>query len=117
VLEFAKKILTAEVTRRLDPYPDWSRPGPGTVQNESALVRELLSFLADPAEEIHRFSKPVGERTMLEDYIRRHSLDLDCTTITTGRPHTLSCRKNSNSHLRALELRARDEELLAKLEG
>ncbi len=115
---FAARLLSEEVARPLHPYPDWTRPCP---QQESryagAAVRELLAFMADPAAETHRFTRCQADRTVLENFIREHSLDLDCTTITKGRPYTLVCTKNDNSHNRALAQRAKDEELLRQLGG
>jgi len=54
----------------------------------------------------------LGERTLLESYIAEHRLDLNHVTITKGRPYTLACTKNDNSHQRALAQRAKDQELL-----
>jgi hypothetical protein len=86
-------------------------------RDASALIGELLAFLADPAAEAHRFVRSEGERTALADFIRRHSLDLDCITITKGRPYTLACTKNDKSHQHALDRRTQDQALLARLEA
>ncbi|MFA7342973.1 MAG: 2OG-Fe(II) oxygenase [Terrimicrobiaceae bacterium] len=115
ILAFAKKLLADEIARPLNPYPDWTRPRPQRTPQISVLIGELLAFMADPAEETHRFTRSQGERTLLEDFIRRHALDLDCVTITKGRPYTLACTKNDKSHQRALARRAKDEEMLGLL--
>ncbi|MCX6972072.1 MAG: 2OG-Fe(II) oxygenase [Verrucomicrobia bacterium] len=115
ILAFAKNLLAAEVARPLNPYPDWARPGPQPDVRTYGPIRELLAFMADPAAETHRFTRTQGERELLENFIRQHALDLDFVTITKGRPYTLFCTKNDNSHQRALARRAKDEELLGQL--
>jgi hypothetical protein len=129
LLEFAIAILEAEVARPLPPYPDWIRPcpEPGKEPSHSAPsfarpsskrpdpIRELADFMADPGARSHHFIRPEGERLRIEEFIRRHCLDLDCTTIRKGSPHTLACTKNDGSHQHALALREKDRELLAKL--
>ena len=117
-IAFAVQVLAGEVARPLNPYPDWTRPCPpegGRVG--SAIIRELAAFMADPAAETGRFPRNQADRAHLENFIRDHSLDLDCTTITKGRPYTLVCQKNNKSYHRALARRAKDEELLRNLGG
>lgn len=115
IFAFAMRLLADEVARPLKPYPDWTRPCPRQGPYAGGVVSELLAFMADPAAETHRFARRQAERTALEDFIQTHSLDLDCTTITKGSPHTLVCKKNSNSYRDALARRAKDEELLRQL--
>ena len=115
ILAFAKSLLAGEVARPLPPYPDWTRPCPQPDAHTHGPIRELLAFMADPAAETHRFTRTQGERTILEDFIRQHVLDLDFVTITKGRPYTLACTKNAHSHQRALARRAKDKELLGQL--
>ncbi|MEI8313438.1 MAG: hypothetical protein WCH98_22030, partial [Verrucomicrobiota bacterium] len=115
ILAFAKNLLAAEVARPLNPYPDWTRPCPQPGAHEYGPIRELIAFMADPAAETHRFTRPQGERENLEGFIRQHALDLDFVTITKGRPYTLACTKNDHSLQRALACRAKDKELLGQL--
>ena len=117
ILAFAKDLLAAEVARPLNPYPDWARPCPQPNVRTYGPIRELLAFMADPETETHRFTRIQGERESLEGFIRQHALDLDFVTITKGRPYTLACTKNDQSHRRALARRAKDEELLGRLVG
>lgn len=117
ILTFAKNLLAAEVARPLPPYRDWARPCPQPGIHSYGPIRELVAFMAEPAEEIHRFTRPQGEREGLENFIRQHALDIDCITITKGRPYTLACTKNDRSHQRALARRAKDKELLGRLGG
>jgi len=116
ILALAKNLLAAEVARPLNPYPDWARPSPQPDVRTYGPIRELLAFMADPATETHRFTRTQGERESLESFIRQHALDLDFVTITKGRPYTLACTKNDHSHQRALARRAKDEELLSRLD-
>ncbi|MCX6873452.1 MAG: 2OG-Fe(II) oxygenase [Verrucomicrobia bacterium] len=128
ILTFAKDLLAAEVQRPLPPYPDWTRPCPSPepakpspyyrppASGKPDPIHELVAFMADPDAKTHNFAHPQDERSQLEDYIRRHFLDLDHVTIRTGRPHTLACTKNDQSHQHALALRAKDVELLKKLD-
>lgn len=112
ILAFAKSLLGDEVARPLPPYPDWTRPAPQPAAQRSGPIRELLVFMADPAAETYRFTESQGERTQLESFIAGHRLDLDHVTITKGRPYTLACTKNDNSHQRALARRVKDHEML-----
>ena len=127
ILTFAKDLIAAEVQRPLPPYPDWTRPCPlpppeipspyfrSAVSNKPGPITELVAFMADPTAATHRFARPQNDRNVLEEYIRRHFLDLDCITIRKGSPHTLACTKNDKSHHHALALREQDAALLAKL--
>lgn len=110
----AVAILADEVERPLPPYPDWTRPIPDE-ETQNALIRELLEFLADPDREEHRFARAERDRDRLADYVKSHELDLDLRTERKGRPYTLVCRKNDQSHRRALQHRAADERLLKRL--
>jgi hypothetical protein len=133
-LAFAIKSLADEVARPLEPFPDWRRPCPagddegtaapswpyrrmGGDATTAEALRELRKFMGDPDARQGEFRYAEHVRGMLEDYIRRHQLDLDTTTNRKGRPYGLSCTKNDRSYHRALARRAEDEKLLVKLEG
>lgn len=73
--------------------------------------------MADPAAKTHNFARPENERAVIEEFIRRHSLDVDHVTLRTARPYTLACTKNDKSHQHAHALRAKHVELLEKLRG
>ncbi|HEY1050737.1 MAG TPA: hypothetical protein VGE39_13300 [Prosthecobacter sp.] len=107
--------LAGEIAQPLLPYPDWKRPAPATVPPADPLVRDLLRFLADPVAESHHIRRVQSDRSHVEAYVQRHELDLDLTTVRKGTPHTLVCRKNSHSYLRALKQRATDEALVKEL--
>ena len=131
LLTFAVGLLAAETARPLPPYPDWIRPCPmpdaagrssyaggffqRPITKRPDPIRELCDFMADPDAQIHHFARPQDERSQLEDFIRRHRLDLDCTTLRKGSPHSLVCAKNDNSHRAAIKLRAEDQALLRRL--
>jgi len=114
VLAAAIERLATETAQPIEPYPDWRRP---TSQHTSGapLIQALLQFMADPAAERHEIRRAQAERSTVENYVQRHQLDLDLETVRKGTPHTLVCRKNSQSYERALKLREADTKLLAKL--
>jgi hypothetical protein len=127
----AIEVLATETNRPLRPYPDWTRPFPATSpktdfpyglhsrprssRGAEDPITELRKFMADPAREEHAFALVQSERSTLERFILSNQLDLDCQTIRKGSPHTLLCRKNSQSLLRARQIRQDDENLLTAL--
>ena len=124
ILTYAKRLLASELKRPLPPYPNWTRPcprpQPATLppyfrSGKSDPIAELVAFMADPHASTHHFARAESERAAIEEYIRRQGLDLTSVTLRTGRPHTLACTKNDQSHRHALALRAKDIELLDKL--
>lgn len=128
LLAFATKKLATEVARDLRPYPNWSRPCPppkdtnevalysyGFSRTGNTLIEELTRFMANPSENTYEFKRPQHERALIEKYIKRHSLDLDQTTSKKSSPHTLRVTKNDASFRQALTVRAKDEDLLARL--
>ncbi len=125
LLAFCKDTLTQETARPLPPYPDWCRPCPSPPQErwphrhgrqgQAPVLDELAAFMADPAAREHPIRRRQDERSEAEEFIKRHSLDLDCKTIRTGTPHTLLCTKNDRSHQHRLDWRKKDQEMLRKL--
>lgn len=107
--------LAGDIAQPVLPYPDWKRPVPTAVPSDDALIKGVLKFMADPAAECHDIRRVQADRSRVEEYVNRHQLDLDLTTVRKGTPHTLVCRKNSQSYLRALKQRSADETLLEKL--
>lgn len=63
----------------------------------------LAQFLADPERSQWELKAAQATRSHAEDIIRRARSDLDCQTITQGRPYTLRCIKNEASYQRALK--------------
>jgi hypothetical protein len=114
VLNAAIERLVTETTRPIEPYPDQRRPTPAKTSTDP-LIHALLLFMADPAAARHEIRRNQAERSRVEDYVKRHHLDLDLHTEHKGSPHTLVCRKNDQSYHRALKQRTADEKLLAKL--
>ncbi len=112
---FAQATLEAEIARPLEPYPDWTRPVPETAENRPPLIRELLTFLADPTESTHRFKRNQGDRSVIEQFIRSHQLDLDHRTEETSRPYSLICKKTEASFHRRRAHRDREIDLAEKL--
>lgn len=114
VLAAAIQRLATETARRIEPYPDQRRPTPAQTSSDP-LIRALLVFMADPTASVHEIRRAQAERSSVEEYVKRHDLDLDLHTEHKGRPHTLVCRKNDHSYHRALNQRAADEKLLKRL--
>jgi hypothetical protein len=131
ITQKAVDILQKEIDRPLPPYPDWKRPFPDLKKEQQqggysyqsyslspgkkGWPEELREFMADPEVSEYIFARVQGERSSIESFIGQHQLDLDCTTITKGRPYRLVCVKNSKSHERALAIRAEETELLERL--
>ena len=65
--------------------------------------KALAKFLADPERSQWELKAAQATRSHVEDIIRRANSDLDCQTITQGRPYTLRCIKNEASYQRALK--------------
>ena len=66
-----------------------------------------------PQESVHRFSMRQDRRSHLEEKIRQHKCDVDCTTERTRSPHTLVCTKNKASYQAELKTYHQDQESLA----
>jgi len=114
-LGFAIDTLESEISQRLEPYPDWTRPCP-KLTSGSAPHKELEAFMKSSIEECHSFKYAQHIRSELESSIRNGCLDLDYLTLKKGTPHTLLCTKNSNSYQRALKRRKDDQALVKKLQ-
>lgn len=114
VLAVAIQRLATETTRRIEPYPDQRRPAPTTTSSDP-LIHALLVFMADPTASVHEIRRAQADRSSMEEYVKRHDLDLDLHTEYKGRPHTLVCRKNDHSYHQALNQRVADETLLERL--
>ena len=80
---------------------DWRRNAelPCNCSNCQALAQ----FLANPEQSQWELKAAMAARNHVEDIIRRARCDLDCQTITQGRPYTLRCVKNEASYQRALK--------------
>lgn len=121
---FVVKALTEETERPLHPFPNWARPCPAVPaspitpsfysasQRKGDPLVELAAFMADPVAQTHAFTRVQHERDGIEEFIRRHGLDLDPVTIRKGSPHTLSCTKNSRSYQKRREQKANDGMML-----
>jgi hypothetical protein len=103
--------LEALTVQEPQPPADFRRAAPTSCT--CADCAELRRFLEDPNEREHRFRAPQDRRTHLEEVIRQNSLDVDRATERRGSPHTLVCRKNTQSYQAALKTYRHDLELLA----
>lgn len=114
ILAAAIAHLAAEIARPIRAYADQRRPTPAKTSSDP-LIHALLIFMADPLAERHEIRRAQVERSRVEDYVKRHELDLDLQILRKGNPHTLLCQKNDQSYHRALKQRGSDEKLLREL--
>jgi hypothetical protein len=77
--------------------------------------QELVQFLKDPHEKVHRFSVRKDRRQHLHQVIERHGCDVEHVTDRRGSPQTLVCTKNTASFQRRLRQYEVDKEHLAAL--
>ena len=102
--------LTAEAPK---PPADFRRGAAITCQ--CADCRELVKFLLDPQEQVHRFAVRKDRRQHLHQVIDRHQCDVEHVTERRGSPQTLVCTKNTASFQRRLRQYEEDKEHLAAL--
>lgn len=79
--------------------------------------KELIEFLKNPGEKVHRFSVRKDRRQHLHQIIEKHNCDTDHVTERKGSPQTLVCTKNINSFQRNLKKYLEDKENLAALQA
>lgn len=72
------------------------------------LCGELKAFCLDREAKTKGFKAVQYVRAHIEHSIRRANLDMDCHTVTYGRPYTLVCTKVPRSYRRRLERYAED---------
>ena len=81
------------------PAPtDWAQDV--TIDCTCADCRELVQFLRDPHERVHRFRVRKERRQHLHRQIDGHHCDVDHVTERQGSPQTLVCTKNRTSYER-----------------
>ena len=107
--------LRESVRESPQPYPDLARPLPEGMNQPSGSYPEVMKFLVDPAASTFRYQAPQDQRTRLENYLRRHQLDVDFSTLRTRPSHTLLLTKNDRSHYRALREYENNQQLLVQL--
>jgi hypothetical protein len=107
--------LNARTAEPVTPPPDWRRDAGIACQCRDC--RELVRFLEDPTERIHRF--PIGKerRRHLHGQIDSHACDLTHVTERKGRPETLVCAKTQKSYERRRNQFAVDSRLLNTLQS
>jgi hypothetical protein len=98
----------------IEPPGDWSREA--NLDCKCPDCRELIAFLQDPLEKVHRFPVRKDRRQHLHQQIDRHHCDLTHVTERKGSPQTLVCTKTQASYERRLEQFAVDTRLLTELE-
>jgi predicted 2-oxoglutarate/Fe(II)-dependent dioxygenase YbiX len=98
----------------VEPPADWTRAA--DVVCRCADCQELVRFLRDPVEQVHRFPRRQELRQHLHQQIDMHHLDLTHETERRGRPQTLVCTKNQASYERRLAQFKGDVQFLKELE-
>ena len=76
---------------------------------------DLRAFCKDPAAKTARFPLRKDLRAHLHQVIARHRLDIDHETERRGRPYTLVCTKNRESHRRRLAEYSKDVSWMRRL--
>jgi hypothetical protein len=107
--------LRARTAIQPEPPADWSRDA--TIRCQCADCRELVAFLRDPDERVHRFPRRKDLRQHLHQQIESHHCDLTHVTVHEGSPHTLVCTKTQASYERRLAQYGVDTRLLRDLES
>ncbi|WP_029009180.1 2OG-Fe(II) oxygenase [Azospirillum halopraeferens] len=107
--------LRARIALPLEPPRDWRRPA--TLPCTCPLCAELSRFLDDPGQDSWSLKAIQGDRTHVEETIRRSACDVDTRTLRKGSPHTLVCTKNRASYDRRVARRKEDLAAAARLGG
>lgn len=107
--------LRQRTAKPIEPPADWSRKA--KIECTCADCRELVAFMRDPVERVHRFARRQDLRQHLQQKSTAHGLDLTHETERKGSPQTLVCTKTQASYERRLAQFRVDSQLLAELEG
>lgn len=105
--------LQTRVSESLAPPADFSRPCALACGCNSCAA--LGKFLADPLQPEWIFKAAAAQRLHVEASIRQSGCDLDVTTRTQGKPHSLVATKNLNSYARRVAQRNIDLANLVRL--
>jgi hypothetical protein len=112
-LASCREQLEALTAKAPEEPTDFHRPAQITCK--CADCAELIRFLHDPKESMHRFTMKKERREHLEREIRTHKCDLDLTLDRRGSPQTLVGTKNKASYQQKLKTYHQDQESLAKI--
>src|SRR5262249_43916229 len=93
-----QKLASAPATRPAPPA-DWARPA--EVACTCQYCAQLMTFLADPANEVGRIPAREDRRQHVIDMIRRHDCDVKHTLERKGSPYALVLTKTTGSFERA----------------
>ncbi|MCU0875047.1 MAG: hypothetical protein MUE50_22170, partial [Pirellulaceae bacterium] len=107
--------LRARTATKPQPPADWAREA--TIDCRCADCRELVAFLKNPNEQVHRFPRRKDLRQHLHGKIDHHQCDLTHVTVRVGSPQTLVCTKTQASYERRLAQFNVDTQLLGELES
>jgi hypothetical protein len=112
-LAACREQLEALTAEKPQPPADFRRDADVSCKCEDC--RELVQFLKDPHEQVHRFSVRKERRRHLHQVIDSHQCDLEHVTDRRGSPQTLVCTKNTASFQRRLRQYQLDQEHLKAL--
>lgn len=114
------KICHDDLQQRVNNKPrcptNWSRELPDTKSD----VRQwaiLAAFLESPDESVFDYRKNQHERSLLENAIKKVTIDLKFGTIRKGSPHTLHITKTQASYQRQMRMWNQDVALLEQVTG
>ncbi|MCY2965221.1 MAG: 2OG-Fe(II) oxygenase [Planctomycetota bacterium] len=96
----------------------WVRPASLSCACEHC--RKFGEFLRAPNQQEFRLKAAAAQRNHITSTILTDNCDVDHRTETRGTPHTLVCKKNNASHLRAVQQYEKDLldfETIVELEG
>lgn len=99
----------------IEPPADWTRDAP--IDCKCVDCKELIRFLRDPAERVHRFPRRKELRQHLHQQIDKHGCDLTHVTHRAGSPQTLVCTKTQATYERRLAQFQVDSQHLGELEN
>ncbi len=111
VLKICHEDLQQRVNDKPQPPADWSRALPDT-KSDPRQWAILASFLQSPDESVFDYRKIQHERSLLENAIKKVTIDLKFETIRKGSPHTLRITKTQASFQRQMQMWNQDVALL-----
>ncbi len=99
----------------VEPQPPTTFAREANVSCTCSLCKELVTFLKDPVERVHRFRVRQDLRNHLDRSIGSDGCDVGTVLDRTGSPQTLVCTKNTASYEANLKKYREDKEHLATL--
>jgi hypothetical protein len=110
------KFCIEELQKRPRPVAptDWSI-APKSTWCKCAHCVDVIAFLKHPTKTEWSLKAGQRSRSHVESTVR--GLDVDCTTIARGTPHTLVIKKNRRSYNNNMTKSQKDQETIAELKS